>query len=90
MIILLIDAEITPSVNCQGGGANVSRNDIPKITQFSDKTINREGDSIPFSGKANFKEIKSRVQQLESELSSVLQSLRSGADDVEVQTVSSR
>ncbi|XP_054808221.1 protein PTST homolog 2, chloroplastic isoform X2 [Prosopis cineraria] len=80
------DAEIAPGGTGQGAGADVSGNDVLEIRQFAATPINREGDSSPPGGKANYKEIKSRIQQLESELSSVLQSLRSGVDKVGMQT----
>ncbi|KAI9111839.1 hypothetical protein K1719_017529 [Acacia pycnantha] len=76
------DAEVASSATCQEDAANVSGNDILKIGQFAATPFNREEDSSPLGGKGNYKEIKSRIQQLESELSSVLQTLRSGVDEV--------
>ncbi|XP_028793037.1 protein PTST homolog 2, chloroplastic [Neltuma alba] len=80
------DAEIAPSGTGLGAGVDVSGNDVFETRQLAATPINREADSSPPGGKANYKEIKSRIQQLESELSSVLQSLRSGVDEVGIQT----
>ncbi|XP_028792540.1 protein PTST homolog 2, chloroplastic-like isoform X2 [Neltuma alba] len=81
-----LDAEIAPSGTGLGAGVDVSGNDVFETRQLAATPINREADSSPPGGKANYKEIKSRIQQLESELSSVLQSLRSGVDEVGIQT----
>lgn len=83
-MILLTDADITPS----GTGGGMTRNETLEIRQFAAKPINSEKDLGPLDGKANYNEIKSRIQLLESELSSVLHSLRSSTDEVAIQMVS--
>ena len=62
--------------------------DILKIREFSAEPIKRETGLGSLDGNANHNDIKSRIQYLESELSSVLHSLRSKADNVTIQMVS--
>lgn len=68
---LYTDAEITPT-EIRKGETDVSGNDTFEIRQFD--------------GKAHYNEIKSRIQHLESELSSVLHSLRTRVDEAVMQT----
>jgi len=87
----LADAEIVPSETSKGGASDVSgRLEIVKIGEFPDGPINRETglDSLDIIVNANHSDIKSRIQLLESELSSVLHSLRSNTSEVTMLTVS--
>ncbi|KAL5100356.1 hypothetical protein RYX36_004683 [Vicia faba] len=76
------DAEIVPSDIQKGGVSDVSgRPEIVKIGDFSHEPVNRETGL-----DANRNDIKSRIQLLESELSTVLYSLRSNTSDVTMLT----
>ncbi|KAI5437631.1 protein PTST homolog 2, chloroplastic isoform X1 [Lathyrus oleraceus] len=76
------DAEIVPSDIQKGGVSDVSgRPEIVKIGDFSREPVNRETGL-----DANRNDIKSRIQLLESELSTVLYSLRSNTSDVTMLT----
>ncbi|XP_027361317.1 protein PTST homolog 2, chloroplastic [Abrus precatorius] len=81
------DAEIVPGETQKGGVTDVSgRSDILNGREFSCETINKETGLYSVDGNANHNDIKSRIQYLESELSSVLNSLRSSSDIVKMQT----
>lgn len=87
----LTDAEIVPSETQKGRASDVSgRLEIVKIGEFSDEPINRETglDTLDTIVNANHNDIKSRIQLLESELSSVLHSLRSNTSEVTMLMVS--
>ncbi|CAJ2647836.1 unnamed protein product [Trifolium pratense] len=78
------DAEIIPSQTQKGDVSDVyGQPKIVKIGEFSHE-INRETglDSLDIIGNANDNDIKSRIQLLESELSSVLHTLRSNTSEV--------
>ncbi|CAK8575682.1 unnamed protein product [Lathyrus sativus] len=76
------DAEIVPSDIKKGDVCDVSgRPEIVKIGNFSREPVNRETEL-----DANRNDIKSRIQHLESELSTVLYSLRSNTSDVTMLT----
>lgn len=83
------DAEIVPRETLKGGASDVSgRLEIIKRGEFPDEPINRETglDSLDIIVNANHNDIKSRIQLLESELSSVLHSLRSNTSEVTMLT----
>ncbi|XP_061351953.1 protein PTST homolog 2, chloroplastic [Gastrolobium bilobum] len=80
------DAEIVPNETQKGGLSDVSgQPDILKISEFSCESINRETGLGSLGRNANHNDIKSRIQHLESELSSVLDLLRSSTDKVTMQ-----
>lgn len=64
--------------------------EIVKIGEFSRDPINRETglDFLDRIGNANHNDIKSRILLLESELSSVLHSMRSNTSEVKMLMVS--
>ncbi|KAK2428725.1 protein PTST, chloroplastic [Trifolium repens] len=79
------DAEIIPSETQKGSVSDVSGQPrIVKIEEFSPEPINRETGlgSLDIIGNANHNDIKSRIQLLESELSSVLHTLKSNTSEV--------
>ena len=91
MQLSLADAEIVPSETPKEGASDVSgRLEIVKIGEFPDGPINRETrlDSLDIIVNANHNDIKSRIQLLESELSSVLHSLKSNTSEVTMLMVS--
>lgn len=63
---------------------------ILKTSEFHSEPINGETglDSVGGVGNASHNDIKSRIQHLQSELSSALHSLRSSTNKVTMQTVS--
>ncbi|KAJ1386019.1 Immunoglobulin-like fold [Sesbania bispinosa] len=82
------DAEIVPRETQNGSVSDVTgRPDILKTREFSCEPINRETglDSLDGIASINHSDIKSRIRHLESELSSVLNSLRSSVDKVTMQ-----
>lgn len=62
--------------------------DILKRREFSSELTNNETGLYSLDGKASHNDIKSRIQHLESELSSTLHSLRSRSDKITKQMVS--
>ncbi|KAE9605494.1 hypothetical protein Lal_00025015 [Lupinus albus] len=81
------DAEIAPSETQKGGVSDVSGQlDLLKIREFSDEPTIRETGFGSLNRNANHNDIKSRILNLESELSSVLHSLRSSSNKVTSQT----
>ncbi|MED6206696.1 hypothetical protein PIB30_029309 [Stylosanthes scabra] len=76
-------AEIVPSETQKGGINNVSGQlDFLKNKESSAEPTDREAGFGSLDGNVNYYDIKSRIQNLESELSSALHSLRSKADNV--------
>ena len=73
-------AEIAPGETRGGGVTDILGSDMLEIRASGDKPIDREIHIDLFDGKSNQKEIKGRLQQLESELSSVIHLLRSTAE----------
>ncbi|RDY05217.1 Protein PTST, chloroplastic, partial [Mucuna pruriens] len=83
------DAEIVPYETQKGGiGDSSGQPDILNGREFPSEPINRETGLYSLDGNANHHDIKSRIQHLESELSSALHLLRSSTDKVTMQTVS--
>ncbi|XP_058777244.1 protein PTST homolog 2, chloroplastic [Vicia villosa] len=83
------DAEIIPSDIQKGGVSNVSGlPEIGKIRESSREPINGESgsDSLDVIGNPNHNDIKYRIKLLESELSSVLHSLKSNSNEVTMLT----
>lgn len=72
------DAEIIPSETQKGGMRR----------EFSSELINNETGLYSLDGNASHNDIKSRIQHLQSELSSTLHSLRSSSDKITKQIVS--
>lgn len=62
--------------------------DILNRREFSSEHINRETGLYSLDGNTNHNDIKSRIQNLESELSSILHLLRSSSDKITMQMVS--
>ncbi|XP_014520027.1 uncharacterized protein LOC106777040 isoform X1 [Vigna radiata var. radiata] len=82
------DAEIIPSETQKGGMSDTSgHHDILKRREFSSELTNNETGLYSLDGKASHNDIKSRIQHLESELSSTLHSLRSRSDKITKQMV---
>ncbi|KAK7307145.1 hypothetical protein VNO77_39956 [Canavalia gladiata] len=80
------DAEIVTG-ETQNGGSDVSgQPDVLNGREFSCQPTNRETGLYSLDGNANHNDIKSRIQHLESELSSVLHLLRSSTDKIKTQT----
>ncbi|KAK7407331.1 hypothetical protein VNO78_09160 [Psophocarpus tetragonolobus] len=75
------DAEIVPSQS-EKRGMNDDASGQPA------ELINRETELYSVDGNANHNDIKSRIQSLESELSSILHLLRSSSDKITMQMVS--
>ncbi|XP_027914144.1 protein PTST homolog 2, chloroplastic [Vigna unguiculata] len=71
------DAEIIPSETQKGGMRR----------EFSSELINNETGLYSLDGNASHNDIKSRIQHLQSELSSTLHSLRSSSDKITKQIV---
>nr|KYP60258.1 hypothetical protein KK1_015709 [Cajanus cajan] len=83
------DAEIVPGETQKGGISGASgQPDILNGREFSSELINKETGLYSLDGNANNNDIKSRIQHLKLELSSVLHSLRSSTDITAMQTVS--
>ncbi|KAH1259962.1 hypothetical protein AAZX31_02G021300 [Glycine max] len=82
------DAEIVPNETEKGGMSDASRQpDILNRRELSSEHINRETGLYSLDGNANHSDIKSRIQNLESELSSILHLLRSSSDKITMQMV---
>ncbi|KAH1264476.1 Protein PTST 2, chloroplastic [Glycine max] len=82
------DAEIVPSETEKGGMSDASgQPDILNRREFSSEHINRETGLYSLDGNTNHNDIKSRIQNLESELSSILHLLRSSSDKITMQMV---
>nr|KYP60254.1 5'-AMP-activated protein kinase subunit beta-2 [Cajanus cajan] len=81
------DAEIVPGETQKGGISGASgQPDILNGREFSSELINKETGLYSLDGNANNNDIKSRIQHLKLELSSVLHSLRSSTDITAMQT----
>ncbi|XP_017439883.1 protein PTST homolog 2, chloroplastic isoform X2 [Vigna angularis] len=82
------DAEIIPSETQKGGMSDTSgQHDILKRMEFSSQLTNNETGLYSLDVNASHSDIKSRIQHLESELSSTLHSLRSSSDKITEQMV---
>ncbi|MED6128808.1 hypothetical protein PIB30_101514, partial [Stylosanthes scabra] len=82
-------AEIVPSETQKGSVNNVSgQPDFLKNKESSAEPTDREAGFRSLDGNVNYYDIKFRIQNLESELSSALHSLRSKADNVTMRMVS--
>ncbi|KAL9328025.1 hypothetical protein ACSQ67_003028 [Phaseolus vulgaris] len=83
------DAEIVPTETQKGGTSDISgQPDILIRREFSSELTNNEIGLHSLDGNPNLIDIKSRIQHLESELSSTLHSLRSSSDKISKQMVS--
>ncbi|CAJ1931679.1 unnamed protein product [Sphenostylis stenocarpa] len=81
------DADIVPTETQKGGMIHTSgQPEIPDRREFSSELINETG-LYSLDGNAIHNDIKSRIQQLESELSSILHLLRSNSDKFTMQMV---
>ncbi|XP_068468035.1 protein PTST homolog 2, chloroplastic isoform X1 [Phaseolus vulgaris] len=82
------DAEIVPTETQKGGTSDISgQPDILIRREFSSELTNNEIGLHSLDGNPNLIDIKSRIQHLESELSSTLHSLRSSSDKISKQMV---
>ncbi|XP_020217900.1 protein PTST homolog 2, chloroplastic isoform X2 [Cajanus cajan] len=81
------DAEIVPGETQKGGISGASgQPDILNGRELSSELKNKETGLYSLDGNANNNDIKSRIQHLKSELSSVLYLLRSSTDITAMQT----
>ncbi|KAJ7953742.1 5'-AMP-activated protein kinase-related [Quillaja saponaria] len=75
-------AEIAPSeTRNEEGGRDVSKNEMLEMEEVTSEHINKEK-SDSFEDVLKYNKVQNRIQQLESELSSALLSLRSMPDEV--------
>jgi len=85
----IADAEIVPTETQKGGMSDTSgQPDILIRREFSSELLNNETGLYSLDGNAKHNDIKSRIHNLESELSSTLHSLRSSSDKIAKQMVS--
>ncbi|KAI4314222.1 hypothetical protein L6164_027155 [Bauhinia variegata] len=77
-------AEIAPIETGKEGASGVSGNDSLAVRKFTGEHTNREKELDPSDGKANHSAIKSRIEELDMELSFILRSLRTRADLVAI------